>query len=737
MLSTVLTVITAGLLGGYGYLRAVDLANQSATEALAGETRLIALRLEALHANLAGDLFIMRTVPPIMGLLRALQNGGLDPSDGSTTQAWKGRLETILSSQMVNNPAYSQLSFVGLWDGGRELVKVQRRAGLLSRAANEQLMATASEPYSQQAQQLEQGQTLFAGMFASDRFGSDTATAVLVQPVHYLGTKVGFVVLKANYAKLLEQALGGISSEKDVIVVSPDGTAFLKHHGTDSIEVMSEHDPDSIEFGLRAGDFKRELLLQGSEETFYFVKSPLPFSGPDGAFTVVTRASNAVLFAGVHEVKNATMMVAAALALLCLSVSAAFAGLTTKPLKDLTLQIKSATSHDDIADLPVTRGDEIGDLSRALLALSHNVVDSNVRAQQVLDNISEGIFVCDEFGRVSSANPALVKLLGLTEGEILRSRISINEHNSRFELLALESNEIGVAVQPGLFTWELSWKMPGTLVDRDVVLSINSVEIADVVLFTGVLRDITEQKRIDRMKSEFISIVSHELRTPITSIRGALSLLNYYTKSSSDEMTAKLLGISLKNCERLSKLVEDILDLEKIESGRSEFKLEVLNVAGLLSECIESNSGYFDSFGVSAELKLDCEDAFCRIDGPKFKQIVENLLSNAVKFSERGGLVTFSVMRFGERHVRVSVADEGEGIPEEFHSLIYQKFSQADSTSTRNKGGSGLGLSIAKSFVEEMGGQITFQTRVGQGTTFSIDFPIVMRPARSQEMLYA
>ena len=737
MLSTVLTVITAGLLGGYGYLRAVDLANQSATEALAGETRLIALRLEALHANLAGDLFIMRTVPPIMGLLRALQNGGLDPSDGSTTQAWKGRLETILSSQMVNNPAYSQLSFVGLWDGGRELVKVQRRAGLLSRAANEQLMATASEPYSQQAQQLEQGQTLFAGMFASDRFGRDTATAVLVQPVHYLGTKVGFVVLKANYAKLLEKALGGISSEKDVIVVSPYGTAFLKHHGTHSVEVMSEHDPDSIELGLRAGDFKRELLLQGSAETFYFVKSPLPFSGPDGPFTVVTRASNAVLFAGVHEVKNATMMVAAALALLCLSVSAAFAGLTTKPLKDLTLQIKSATSHDDIADLPVTRGDEIGDLSRALLALSHNVVDSNVRAQQVLDNISEGIFVCDEFGRVSSANPALVKLLGLTEGEILRSRISINEHNSRFELLALESNEIGVAVQPGLFTWELSWKMPGTLVDRDVVLSINSVEIADVVLFTGVLRDITEQKRIDRMKSEFISIVSHELRTPITSIRGALSLLNYYTKSSSDEMTAKLLGISLKNCERLSKLVEDILDLEKIESGRSEFKLEVLNVAGLLSECIESNSGYFDSFGVSAELKLDCEDAFCRIDGPKFKQVVENLLSNAVKFSERGGLVTFSVMRFGERHVRVSVADEGEGIPEEFHSLIYQKFSQADSTSTRNKGGSGLGLSIAKSFVEEMGGQITFQTRVGQGTTFSIDFPIVMRPARSQEMLYA
>ena len=234
--------------------------------------------------------------------------------------------------------------------------------------------------------------------------------------------------------------------------------------------------------------------------------------------------------------------------------------------------------------------------------------------------------------------------------------------------------------------------------------------------------DITERKKIDRMKSEFISTVSHELRTPLTSIRGSLGLVTGGAVGEVPAQAKDLIEIAGKNCERLINLVNDILDMEKIESDRMEYKFDLVDLNVLIEQTIGANQAYGSEFDVSFVLTETEPDARVRGDGERLSQVLANLLSNAAKFSPPGTEVEVSITR-NDGTFRIAVKDNGDGVPEGFRDRIFEKFSQADASDARQGSGTGLGLSISKAIVEKHGGRIDFESEVGEGATFYFDMP--------------
>jgi len=233
-------------------------------------------------------------------------------------------------------------------------------------------------------------------------------------------------------------------------------------------------------------------------------------------------------------------------------------------------------------------------------------------------------------------------------------------------------------------------------------------------------RDITERKQIDRMKNEFISTVSHELRTPLTSISGSLGLIAGGVAGELPGQAKAMVDIAHRNSERLVRLINDILDIEKIESGKMVFNLNPQELMPLVEHAIETNSAYGEQFGIRFVLEKTAPGVKVNVDSDRLMQVFANLLSNAAKFSAPNDEVFISVS-IHENKIRIAVTDHGPGIPEEFQTRIFQKFAQADSSDTRQKGGTGLGLSICKAIIEKLGGEIGFETEAGVGTTFHFD----------------
>lgn len=247
-------------------------------------------------------------------------------------------------------------------------------------------------------------------------------------------------------------------------------------------------------------------------------------------------------------------------------------------------------------------------------------------------------------------------------------------------------------------------------------------EAGSITGVIGVALDITEKQKVEKLKSEFVSTVSHELRTPLTSIRGALGLLAGGVTGAIPDPAKGLVDIALKNSERLGRLINDILDIEKIESGKVDFTFLELDLRRVIEQSIEANRGYGETLGVGFELGECPEHARVLGDEDRLMQVLANLLSNAAKFSPRGETVTLSVEPRGS-FLRVGVRDRGPGIAEEFKDRIFQRFAQADASDTRQRGGTGLGLAVSKAIVERHHGHIGFENEAEGGTTFFFELP--------------
>lgn len=238
----------------------------------------------------------------------------------------------------------------------------------------------------------------------------------------------------------------------------------------------------------------------------------------------------------------------------------------------------------------------------------------------------------------------------------------------------------------------------------------------------GVAIDVTDRVAVDRLKDELISVVSHELRTPLTSLRASLGLIDGGVVGRVPEDMEALVHIAKEGAERLVRLVNDLLDIEKIERGRFEYRMAPVDLVELSGHVIDSTRALGSERGIELIATFEVDRAPVLGDADRLVQVITNLLSNATKFSPEGAPVELCIKRSGPSY-RVLVMDYGAGIPPEFQDHIFEKFTQADSSATRAYGGAGLGLSISRAIVERHGGTIGFESEPGKGTVFYFDIP--------------
>ena len=242
------------------------------------------------------------------------------------------------------------------------------------------------------------------------------------------------------------------------------------------------------------------------------------------------------------------------------------------------------------------------------------------------------------------------------------------------------------------------------------------------LVWDGTIVDMTEQRKIERMKADFVAVVSHELKTPVTAIRGSLGLISGAAVGEPNPRIAQLVAVAERNAERLMLLVNDIVEMQRLQTETLRLTIATHAVRPLLERAVAAARVHASDKGVAVILDDDVPDAAIEVDPERLQQILGNLLSNAIKFSPAGSVVIVSCAG-RDGWLRLTVRDDGPGIPEAFRPRIFDAFTQADPPGTRSAGGTGLGLKITRTLVEELGGRIRFEPTDGGGTTFHVDLP--------------
>lgn len=353
------------------------------------------------------------------------------------------------------------------------------------------------------------------------------------------------------------------------------------------------------------------------------------------------------------------------------------------------------------------------------------------RNELILESVGEGVYGINLAGECSFVNPAALKFTGHSREELMKAEHTMHE-------ILQPQREDGAG-----YSWEDSptfatlndgeirrvkaeamWRKDGSTFPVDYVVTPIVEDDERILGAVVTFQDVTERRAVEQMKNEFISIVSHELRTPLTSIRGSLGLLASGLLKKFPDKADKMLKIAVENTDRLVRLINDILDIERLESGKVIIEQQECDLAGLMMGASETMQAMANDNGV----KLVVEPFSVKVwaDSDRCLQVLTNLLSNAIKFSSRDSEVKLfaeSVEQDGGGWVKVSVKDNGRGIPADSVAKVFERFGQVDASDSREKGGTGLGLPICKTIVEQHGGLLWVESVVGKGSTFLFTLP--------------
>ncbi|WP_320169130.1 ATP-binding protein [Maridesulfovibrio sp.] len=417
----------------------------------------------------------------------------------------------------------------------------------------------------------------------------------------------------------------------------------------------------------------------------------------------------------------------------------------SEPLYDLTEYAKKLSAHDFTADIEISSNDEIGllagtmknmaeelttliaGLERAVSNATGELQDTLTYMEVIIDNLADGLLVVDAKGRITLTNPALSDLFGLSGQELKGKDIKnffSEEMNDLYRLVRSCEHEI--------YSSEIA--LQGRRTVKAVATPIHKWESEDsfnICLGAVILvRDITYEKEVDNLKTDFISTVSHELRTPMTSILGFAKIIrkkleknvfplceapDQKTRRAVDQVRDNI-GIIVSEGQRLTDLINDVLDIAKMESGKIDWKKGPVEMGELIATSIQTTTPLWQPKGI--EMAVDMEEGFPTISGDRDRilQVLVNLISNAVKFTESGTITCTA--RAHENEVLISVSDTGSGISPEDQKKIFERFKQAGDTLTGKPKGTGLGLPICKQIVEHHMGRIWVDSKLGEGSSF-------------------
>jgi len=354
--------------------------------------------------------------------------------------------------------------------------------------------------------------------------------------------------------------------------------------------------------------------------------------------------------------------------------------------------------------------------------VKEDLLASHGRRAAIVEAALDGVLTLDAEGRIFEFNPAAERVLGWPAEEALaRHVMDVLElpgfrANGHVFLEAYFASGDGMALGQRIETE--GRRADGTVFPLE--LAITRLPGEGPAIFTAFLRDLSERHEVERLKTQFVSTVSHELRTPLTSLRGALGLLSAGVLGDLPAEARQAVEIAERSILRLVGLVDDILDIERIESGRLSLQIGRHSLAALLARSTEEVGTLASKVGIGLEIETPPGEVTG--DGERLVQVIVNLLSNAFKFSPRGSTVRLCA-REGPGWVEVQVQDQGRGIPESHREVIFDRFRQVAISDAAGQRGAGLGLAIAKSIVELHGGRIGVDSEEGKGSTFWFRIP--------------
>ena len=403
-----------------------------------------------------------------------------------------------------------------------------------------------------------------------------------------------------------------------------------------------------------------------------------------------------------------------ALAALLVAVIATF---LTRRVRELLGVVRGIAAGDLSRRLPWRSGDELGAIATAIDEMAEQLrrrlaeaSDEQERLTAVLEGMVEGVLVLDRAGHVILANPRLRELFGAwgaVEGRPALEVIRRAEVDDALQRAARTAEPVSREIQLGADG--------GRQIEMHAVRFPGQGELLGTV---AVFHDVTELRRLEGVRREFVANVSHELRTPLTAIRGYAETLQ---GDLSPEQRRQFLDVILRHADRLTVLIEELLELSRIEGGMRELSLEPIDVAATVRGLLQDLKPRLDARELRADV-LATQTPRARADRRALEQVLLNLLDNAIKYSDPGGAIEIAVSG-SKSGVRIEVSDTGIGIPEEDRKRIFERFYRVDKARSRDLGGTGLGLAIVKHLVQAQEGEVFVAARAGPGTTFSVHLP--------------
>ena len=393
-------------------------------------------------------------------------------------------------------------------------------------------------------------------------------------------------------------------------------------------------------------------------------------------------------------------------------------------------QVATAINNAELYRLITEQAERLGEMLR------QQQIEAG-KSQAILNSIADGVLVLDVQNRVILMNPAAEQILGIRAEDLVDKPLHRIRELGRTE----EDKELTLRFYENLASKRVEAGGPPIRFQVEAAGKVIAVTLSPVVLAGGelpgtvaVLRDITREVEIDRMKDEFISTVSHELRTPMTAIKGYTDLLVMETVGALNETQRRFLNIIKSNADRLSALVSDVLDISRIEAGRIKLNIQPLSIAEIAKEVWEAFRRQAEEKQLAFTLCIPEGLPPVRGDRDRVTQILSNLVANACQYTLPGGKVTVSAA-LEDGFVRVDVSDTGIGIAPEDLPRVFDRFFRADHPLVQEVGGTGLGLSIVKAFVEMLGGRVWVESELDKGSTFSFTLPVAVEETPELEEL--
>jgi PAS domain S-box-containing protein len=343
-----------------------------------------------------------------------------------------------------------------------------------------------------------------------------------------------------------------------------------------------------------------------------------------------------------------------------------------------------------------------------------------VQLASIVESSSDAIIGTALDGTIVTWNAGAERLLGYTAEEVCGRSVAILAPHYRPDRIeeTVQRLRRGESVPP-YDTVRLA--RDGRQVEVSVTLSAIRDGAGQIVGISSISRDIGAQKAIERMKDEFIAIVGHELRTPLTALQGALGLVAHDLTGTLSEQGQQMLDIAVASTDRLGRLIGDILDIARLESGKGAMAMTHCEASHLLTQAADAMRAKAEGAGVT--IRVQRSSAPLWADPDRIVQVLTNMISNAIRFSPEGGTVVLGAEREGD-HAIVRVTDQGPGLPPDKQEVIFDRFHQVDSSDRRGHAGMGLGLAICRSIVHQHGGRIWVEAVPGRGSTFLFTIPV-------------